>query len=72
MKLSHENGGLLKIILLLAHIGLSVQKYATNMDHVKGEDPPESIGASFLKISWLEPEILQFKKWFQVKSSITD
>ena len=50
MKLSHENGGLLKIIILLAHIDLSVQKYATNMDHVKGEDPPESIGASFLKI----------------------
>ena len=32
-----------------------------NIDHIKGEDPPESIGVSFLKISWLDPEILQFK-----------
>ena len=30
------------------------------MDHIKGEDPPESIGALFLNISSLEPEILKF------------
>ena len=30
------------------------------MDHIKGQDLPESIGASFLNISSLEPVILKF------------
>ena len=42
------------------------------MIYIKEENPPESIGFSFLKIHWLEPNLYQFKNWFQLKSSFPD
>ena len=70
MKLTHETAGFFKITWLFAPKGKTCHKDAKNMQHIKGENPPESIAASFLKISWLEPEIFQVKEWFQVKVSI--
>ena len=45
-------------------------KYTKNMIYIKGENPLESIGTSFLKIHWLEPKLLQFKNWCQVNTNI--
>ena len=56
--------------ILFAPKGQTGHKDTKNMNHIKEQNLPESIGASFLKISWLEPEIFQVKEWFQVKVSI--
>ena len=38
--------------------------------YFKIKNPLESIGASFSKISLIEPEIFKVKEWFQVKVPI--
>ena len=40
------------------------------MKHINAKGPPESIGASFVKIFWLGPEISKVKEWFQLKVPI--
>ena len=40
------------------------------MKHINVKKPPESIGASFVKVSWLEPEILQLKVGTTVQTPI--
>ena len=40
------------------------------MKHINAKRPPESIGASFVKIFWLGPEISKVKEWFQLKVPI--
>ena len=41
-----------------------------NIEYFKIKNPLESIGASFSKISLIEPEIFKVKEWFQVKVPI--
>ena len=54
----------------MASKGKTVLKYTKkNMICIKGENSPESLGTSFLKIHWLEPKLFQFKNWFQLRSS---
>ena len=47
-----------------------VIKIVKNIKYLKIKNPLESIGASFLKIPLVEPEISKVKEWFQVKFPI--
>ena len=58
----------LKKTFIFAAVGQTgYQNRKQNTYISKLENPIKSIGASFTKISLIEPEIFKVKEWFQVK-----